>query len=59
MPKPRQAQKKPDGTTAIPKPTCPKCSKIMRRFYTREEAGARAYKGAGWYCPKCKYQIFD
>ena len=57
--KPRQAQKKPNGTTAIPKPTCLECSKIMRRFYIREEGGARAYKGAGWYCPKCHYLIFD
>jgi hypothetical protein len=58
----RQAQKKPDGRTAIPKPICPKCDQYLKRCYTRSnEENKRAYVGMGWSCPvpSCDYIVKD
>jgi len=58
----RQGQLKPDGTKAVPKPTCPKCSKIMVRVSFRgDKSQGRAYIPAGWMCPSstCDYIIKD
>lgn len=57
MPKPRQAQRKQDGTTAIPKPSCQKheVPVIMERLYTqkKKESGKRGLIKWGWGCPVC------
>ena len=59
--KPRQAQKKPDGTTAKPLPTCQKCGKILTPVYSRGplRTGKRGFLKEGWACPdkKCDYII--
>lgn len=65
MPKPRQAQKKPDGTTAIPKPSCknhtnPETGEIepviMDRLYIQKKKASTGKRGLikwGWGCPVC------
>ena len=61
-PKRRQGQKKADGTTAEPKPICPKCGEITVRVSKRGNAAQkRAYIGAGWMCPSktCDYITKD
>ena len=58
----RQGRKRADGTTATPRPLCPKCGEIMARAYTRGNAERkRAYVGMGWACPAdtCDYIIKD
>lgn len=58
----RQGQTKPDGTKAIPKAKCPKCSKIMVRVsYRGGKSQGRAYIPVGWMCPSktCDYIIKD
>ena len=58
----RQGQKKPDGTRATPKPTCPKCGEITVRVSFRgDQSKKRAYIPAGWMCPSstCDYIIKD
>jgi len=60
---PRQGQKKPDGTTAIPKPICEKHENpvIMERLYTqkKKETGKRGFIKWGWGCPVCDYTQKD
>ena len=64
MSKPRQAQKKKDGTTFNPKPTCKKHINpntnemepvIMERLYTQKKkpSGKRGFIKWGWGCPVC------
>jgi hypothetical protein len=64
MPKPRQGQRKQDGTTATPKPLCKKHKNpetgeiepvIMERFWImgKNEKGTRCMKKRGWICPEC------
>ena len=58
----RQGQKKANGTTATPKPLCPKCGEILRRNYTQEPVnGKRRFIKSGWMCPSvtCDYIIKD
>jgi hypothetical protein len=48
----RKGQKKADGTTATPKPVCPKCGEDLKRNYTREVIdGKQRFVKAGWRCP--------
>jgi hypothetical protein len=61
-PRRRQGQKKADGTTATPKPICPKCGEITVRVSFRgDKSRKRAYIPAGWMCPSstCDYIIKD
>ena len=55
MTKPRQGQKKPDGTTAIPKPLCENCGVILERLYVQKikPSGKRGLIKWGWGCPVC------
>lgn len=58
----RQGQIKPNGEKATPKPTCPKCGKILVRVSFRgDKSRGRAYIPAGWMCPSstCDYIIKD
>lgn len=63
MSKPRQAQKKPDGTTATPKPSCKNHEEpvIMERLYTQKKkpSGKRGFIKWGWGCSECDYAIKD
>jgi hypothetical protein len=56
--KPRQGQKKPDGTKATPKPLCPKCGEYLQSCYIRGSAEEnRSMKKIGLCCPSstCDY----
>lgn len=57
MPKPRQGQKRPNGTTSTPKPLCQKCPEpvILERLYVqkKKESGKRGLIKWGWGCPVC------
>jgi hypothetical protein len=65
----RKGQKKPDGTTATPTPTCPKCearkgeSIDLIRTYSRgvNAHGRRTFIPDGWRCPdkSCDFIMKD
>ena len=59
----RQAQKKPDGTTAKAKPICHIHNTIMIRLYHRGDLkkGTPGYPSWGWGCPveNCLYVVRD